>query len=161
MPQNITPELLQLRQRDHDMHRVLKVALKPWQTLAGMKALIDFGTNRTLFETYFRADYFCKYHHDDVEYRLEARRSAVDQAERAGSGAIASIVEMGKLFYERKAPRTIADLNYGLASGSSSSLSATALDTLPSSSGRSICTWDAENAVWFCTSERSKTGKLF
>ena len=43
MAQRITPELLQLRQRDQDMHRVLKVALQPWPTLAGVKALIEFG----------------------------------------------------------------------------------------------------------------------
>ena len=73
MAQRITPELLQLRQRDQDMHRVLKVALQPWPTLAGMKALIDFGVNHELHETYFRADYFCKYNHDDVEYRQKTQ----------------------------------------------------------------------------------------
>ena len=41
---------------------------------------------------------------------------------------------MDKFFYEVKRPRTIADLNYRLVTGSSSSLSSTALDTLPSSS---------------------------
>ena len=45
------------------------------------------------------------------------------------------IVPMDKFFYEMKRPRTIADLNYGLVTGSSSSLSSTALGTLPSSSG--------------------------
>ena len=43
MAQKITPELLQLRQRDHDMHKVLKVALQPWPTLAGREALTEFG----------------------------------------------------------------------------------------------------------------------
>ena len=41
---------------------------------------------------------------------------------------------MDKFFYEKKQPRTIADLNYRLVTGSSSSLSRTALETLPSSS---------------------------
>ena len=41
---------------------------------------------------------------------------------------------MDKFFYEKKALRTIADLNYRLVTGSSSSLSRTALETLPSSS---------------------------
>ena len=30
------------------MHRVLKVALQPWPTLAGMKSLIDFGIKSDL-----------------------------------------------------------------------------------------------------------------
>ena len=52
MAQKITPELLQLRQRDHDMHKVLKVALQPWPTLAGKDALIDFGVyGRTRIRT--------------------------------------------------------------------------------------------------------------
>ena len=42
---------------------------------------------------------------------------------------------MDKFFFEVKRPRTIADLNYRLVTGSSSSLSSAALDTLPSSSG--------------------------
>ena len=57
MAQKITPELLQLRQRDHDMHKVLKVALQPWPTLAGKQALIDFGLCCYVRESYFRADY--------------------------------------------------------------------------------------------------------
>ena len=134
MAQRITHELLQLRQRDQDMHRVLKVALQPWPTLAGMKALIEFGVNHNLHDTYFRADYLCKHNHDDVEYRQKTRKLAVDRAEDSGH-PIVPIVEMDEFFYERKAPRTIADLNYGLVSGSSSSLSRSALDTLPTRSG--------------------------
>ena len=42
---------------------------------------------------------------------------------------------MDKFFYEMKRPRTSADLNYGLVTGSSSSLTSSALGTLPSSSG--------------------------
>ena len=63
------------------------------------------------------------------------RKTAVDRAASEGSGTIVPIVSMDKLFYERKTPRTIADLNYRLVTGSSSSLSRTALETLPSSSG--------------------------
>ena len=49
-----------------DMHRVLKLALKPWPTLAGMKSLIEFDKTG---ETYFRADNFCKMYHDNFGYR--------------------------------------------------------------------------------------------
>ena len=111
------------------MHSVLKV--QPWPTLAGMKSLIEFGVNKEFRDSYFRADHFCKYYHDDVELRRKTRKLAVDRAESAGDGPILPIVEMDKLFYERKASRTIAELNYGLVSGASSSLSQTALDTLP------------------------------
>ena len=168
--QNITPELLQLRQRDQDMHTVLKVALQPWPTLAGLKTLTEFGVNNNLFDSYFRADYFCKYYHEDEEYRHKLRKTAVDRAASEGSGTIVPIVSMDKFFYEKKAPRTIADLNDRVITGSSSSLSRTALETLPSrpdaqdllSIGRKTevspipCTWDAENAVWFCTSVNGK-----
>ena len=37
--QRITPQLLELRQRDQDTHRVLKVALQPRPTPAGMKSV--------------------------------------------------------------------------------------------------------------------------
>ena len=88
MAQNITPELLQLRQRDHDMHRVLKVALQPWPTLAGLKALTEFGVRNNVSESYFRADSFCKYHHDDEEFRHKLRKTAIDRAARGGGGTI-------------------------------------------------------------------------
>ena len=135
MAQNITPELLQLRQRHHDMHRVLKVALQPRPTLAGLKALTDFGVWDNVHDSYFRADYFCKHHHEDDAFRHKLRKTAVDRAAREGGGTIVPIVSMDKFLFEMKRPRTIADLNYRLVTGSSSSLSATALDTLPSSSG--------------------------
>ena len=85
MAQNISPELLQLRQRDHDMHRVLKVALQPWPTLAGLKALTDFGVWGNVHDSYFRADYFCKNHHEDDEFRHKLRKTAVDRAARLTS----------------------------------------------------------------------------
>ena len=136
MAQNITPELLQLRARDHDMHRVLKVALQPWPTLAGLKALIAFGVNGVVFDSYFRADSFCKYKHDDDdEFRHKLRKTAVDRASSERGGTIVPIVPMDKFFFEMKRPHTIADLNYGLVTGSSSSLSSTTFDMLPTSSG--------------------------
>ena len=77
---HITPELLQLRQRDQDMHRVLKVALQPWPTLAGLKALTEFGVRGNVYDSYFRADSFCKYNHDDEEFRHKLRKTAIDRA---------------------------------------------------------------------------------
>ena len=74
MAQRITPQLLQLRQRDQDTRRVLKIALQPWSTLAGMKSLIEFGLKDEVGETYFRADEFCKHYHDNLEYRREVRQ---------------------------------------------------------------------------------------
>ena len=76
MAQRITPQLLQLRQRDQDVHRALKVALQPWPTLAGMKSLIEFGIHKKILETYFRADHFCKHYHDDVEFRQGSWQSS-------------------------------------------------------------------------------------
>ena len=134
MAQKITPELLQLRQRDHDMHRVLKVALQPWPTLAGRDAVIDFGVHYYTRESYFRADYFCKDKHEDVVHRHKLRKTAVDSADQAGGGSVAPIVPMDKFFYELRRPRTIADLDYGLVTGSSSSLTSSALGALPSGS---------------------------
>ena len=134
MAQKITPELLQLRQRDHDMHKVLKVALQPWPTLAGKDALIDFGRHQYTRESYFRADYFCKDKHEDVVHRHKLRKTAVDSADQAGGGSVAPIVIMDKFFYELTKPRTIADLNYGLVTGSPSSLTSSALGALPSGS---------------------------
>ena len=116
------------------MHKVLKVALQPWPTLAGKEALIDFGLYRRVRESYFRADYFCKDRHEDVVHRHKLRKTAVDSADQAGGGSIVPIVSMDKFFYEMKRPRTIAELNYGLVTGSSSSLTSSALGALPSGS---------------------------
>ena len=137
MAQKITPELLQLRQRDQDMHKVLKVALQP-PPPAGKKTLVDFGVYRYVRESYFRADYFCKDKHEDVVHRHKLRKTAVDSADQAGGGSIVPVVSMDKFFYEMKRPRTIADLNYGLVTGSSSSLTSSALGTLPSSSSEGV-----------------------
>ena len=135
MAQRITPQLLQLGQKGQDMHRVLKVALQPWPTFAGMKSLVEFGLHKKLLETYFRADHFCEYYHDDVEFRRTVRKLAIDRADETGDGPIVPIVVMDKFFYQRPAPRTIAELNCGLVSGSSSSLSQSALETLPANPG--------------------------
>ena len=117
------------------MHRVLKVALQPWPTLAGMKSLIDLGLHDVLGETYFRANNFCKVYHDNIAYRRSVRQQALDRAESHGDGPVVPVIEMDRVFYQRPTPRTIAQLNYGLVSGSSSSLSRSSLDTLPGSTG--------------------------
>ena len=100
-----------------------------------MKSLIEFGPKDKVGETYFRADEFCKHYHDDLEDRREVRQLALDRADQHGDGPIVPIVEMDKFFYQKPSPKTIAQLNYGLVSGSSSSLSRSALETLPGSSG--------------------------
>ena len=89
---------------------------------------------QSLRDSYFRADHFCKYYHDDVEFRQKTKNlqlivPKIQDIQSSPSWRWTSSS------YEKKAPRTIADLNYGLVSGSSSSLSRTALDTLPTGSG--------------------------
>ena len=81
------------------MHRVLKVALQPWPTLAGLKALIDFGVWGYVHDSYFRADYFCKSNHEDEVFRHKLRKTAVDRAAREGGGTIVPIVPMDKFFF--------------------------------------------------------------
>ena len=120
MAQRITPQLLSLRSRDH-MHRVLKVALQPWPTLVGMKSFINFGLRYNVGETYFRADWFCKYNHD----RLEDRR-AIRQQE------IVPVLECEPHMYMRPSPRTKAQISADLVTASSSSLSRSSLSTSPS-----------------------------
>ena len=66
MAQRITPQLLNLRSRHQDMHRVLKVALQPWLALVGMRSLIDYTTEYKVGATYFRADRFCRYQHETL-----------------------------------------------------------------------------------------------
>ena len=67
-------------------------------------------------------------------HRHKLRKTAVDSADQAGGGSIVPVVSMDRFFYEMKRPRTIADLNYGLVTGSSSSLTSSALGALPSGS---------------------------
>ena len=75
-----------------------------------------------MHDSYFRADSFCKSHHDNEEVRHKLRKTAIDRAAGERGGTIVPIVPMDKFFFEMKRPRTIADLNYGLVTGSSSSL---------------------------------------
>ena len=100
-----------------------------------MKSLIDFGIKSETGETYFRADNFCKIYHDNMGYRREVRRQAVDRAEFQGDGPIVPVNEFDRVFYLRPYPRTDADLNYGLVFGSSGSLSRSSLSTLPAKEG--------------------------
>ena len=108
MAQRITPQLLNLRSRDQDMHQVLKVALQPWPTLVEMKSLIEFGINNKTLETYFRADQFCKHRHEDLNYRREIRRQAVERADGTNDGPLVPILEYDPRFFARPRPRTIA-----------------------------------------------------
>ena len=105
MAQRITPRLLSLRTRDQDMHRVLKVALQPWPTLVGMKSLVDFGVNNVTGETYFRADWFCKYNHDSIEDKRAIRQQAVERAERTNDGPVVPALERDNHLYARPSPR--------------------------------------------------------
>ena len=73
--------------------------------------------------------------HEDEELKHKLRKKATDRATQEGGGQIASIVPMDKFLFEMKRPRTVADLNYGLVTGSSRSLSSSAFATLPPSSG--------------------------
>ena len=117
MAQKITPELLQLRQRDQDMHKVLKVALQPWPTLAGKDALVDFGVHHHTRESYFRADSFCKDKHEDIVHRHKLRKTAVDSAvSLAGGGSVAPIVIMDRFLYDLRslAPLQIWTMGWSL-----------------------------------------------
>ena len=132
MAQRITPELLNLRSRDQDMHRVLKVALQPRPILVGMKSLIDYGLRNEVGETYFRAEWFCKYNHGSLEDRKAIRQRAVDRASSNSDGPVVSVLEHEQHLYVRPSPTTKAQINADLVTGSSSSLSRSSLSTLPS-----------------------------
>ena len=131
MAQRITPQLLNLRSRDQDMHRVLKVALQPWPTLVGMKSSIDFGIHDHTGEIYFRADQFCKHSHDNLEARRAIRRQTLERAERSNDGPVVPVLECDSHLYARPPPRTVADLKFDLVIGSSGSLSRSSLSKLP------------------------------
>ena len=119
----------------------LKVALQPWPTLAGMKSLIEFGIHDILGETYFRADTSARFTMTTSSTggmsgsKHLIRQQALDRAELHGDGPIVPVIELDRVFYQRSSPRTIAQLNYGLVSGSSSSLSRSSLETQPGSTG--------------------------
>ena len=44
MAQRIAPQLLNMRSRDQQMHRVLKVALQPWTALVGTTSFGEYTT---------------------------------------------------------------------------------------------------------------------
>ena len=111
MAQLITPQILNLRSRDQDMHRVLKVALQPWPLLVGMKSLIDYATEYKAGETYFRADCFCKYNHDNLRDRRAIRQCALDRAIGTNDGPILPALEREPFLYKRHSPRTLAQTN--------------------------------------------------
>ena len=96
-----------------------------------MNSLIDFGVHDETGDTYFRADQFCKYSHENMELRRSIRRQAVERAEWRNDGPIVPVIEYDSHFYARPPPRTVRDLQYDLVSGSSSSLSRASLSTLP------------------------------
>ena len=81
MEQRITPQFLNLRSRDQDVHRVLKVALQPWPTLVGMKSLLDYTTEYKVGDTYFRADRFCRYQHGSIADRSRVFGKRVSEKE--------------------------------------------------------------------------------
>ena len=122
MAQKITPELLQLRLR------------KLWLTSESIAVSESLTSEQT---TSARIS-MIKDKHEDVVHRHKLRKTAVDSADQAGGGSIVPVVSMDKFFYEMRRPRTIADLNYGLVTGSSSSLTSSALGTLPSSSSEGV-----------------------
>ena len=105
--------------------------MQPWPTLVGMKSLVEFGINNKTLETYLRADYFCKRHHDDINYRRYFGREAVERAEGTNDGPLVPILEYDPHFFARPRPWTVGELRFDLVSGSSSSLSRATLSTLP------------------------------
>ena len=130
--QRITPQLLNLRSRDQDMHRVFKAALQPWPTLVAMKSLIAYTTEYKMGETYFRADWFCKHNHDTLRDRRAIRQRALDGAAGANDGPILPVFECEPFVYKRQSPRTLAQISSALVIGSSSSLSRSSLFNLQS-----------------------------
>ena len=93
MAQRITPQLLNLRSRGQDTHRVLTVALQPWPNLVGMKLMIDFGLHYNVGETYVCADWFCKCNHDRLEDRRAIQKQAVDRANSTNDGLTVPVIE--------------------------------------------------------------------
>ena len=101
------------------MHRVLEVALQPWPTLVGMKALTSYRTKCTVSDAYFWSDQFCCYDRDNIETRKHDRQQAVDRARGSFEGQVVPVSSM----YQRPQPRTLAQLDPDLVTGSSGLLS--------------------------------------
>ena len=68
-------------------------------------------------------------------YSRDVRRRAVGRAERSRDGPVVPVIEYDRVFYLRSPPRTVADLDYNLISGSSGSLSRSSLSTLQADEG--------------------------
>ena len=100
------------------------------------KSLIDFGRSYNVGETYFRADWFCKYSHDRILDRKAIRQLAVDRASGTNDGPVVAVLDRELRLYRRPSPRTLVQINDDLVTGSSSSLSRSSLSTLPSEEGR-------------------------
>ena len=100
-----------------------------------MKSLIDFATNYKVGETYFRADWFCLYNHDNLRDRHALRKRATDRVNGTTDGPVIPVLECEPSVYKRQSPWTLAKINADLdhlVIGSSSSLSRSSLSTLPS-----------------------------
>ena len=88
MAQRITPQLLNLRSRDQEMHRVLRVALHPWPTLVGVRSLIEYIIEYKVGDTYFRADRFCRYQHESFADRRAIRQHALNRPSGSNNGQV-------------------------------------------------------------------------
>ena len=132
MAQRITPQLLNLRSRDQDTRRVLKVALQPWPAPVSMRSLLAYTTRYKVGETHIRADWLCKYDPNNLRERRAIRQRALDRVEGTNDGPILPVLECEAFVYKRYPPRTLSQINVDLVTGSSSSLSSTSLNRLPS-----------------------------
>ena len=108
----------ELEIKGQDMHRVLKVVLQPWPTLVGMKSLIEYTAEYKVGETYFLADWFCNRNHDSLRDRRAIRQRALDRASRSNDGQIIPVHECEPFVYKRQSPRTLAQINSDLVTGS-------------------------------------------
>ena len=132
MAQRITPQLLNLRSRGQDMHRVLRVALQPWPTLA----VIEYTTRYQVGDTYFKADHFSQYNHDNIQIRRAYRQDAVNEAGNDMDNQFAPVQECELSMCKKPQPRTLSQLDPDLVAGSSGSLTRSSFSTLPSEDTR-------------------------
>ena len=97
-----------------------------------MKLLTDYTAEHKVGVTYFRTDWFCKYNHDSLRDRRAIRQPALDRANGANDGPVIPVLEHEPFVHRRPSPRTLAQINADLVTGSSNSLSRSSLSTLPS-----------------------------
>ena len=71
--------MLNLRARDSDQHRVLKVALTTWAAHVGGQALAPFLENGAVEKAYFSPKLLSRYY-DHVSWTQERRQEALDHA---------------------------------------------------------------------------------